>query len=114
MFLDEISDYVAVLSASLNKLLVVGDFNFHWLHANADADATRLKDMLESTNMSQFVRTHTHNISGHILDLVIARPSDNLVDSVNVGSFLTDHAAIHCSLNLNKPLPTSKQISYRK
>ena len=28
--------------------------------------------------------------------------------------FLTDHAALHCALNLTKPQPTKKHISYRK
>ena len=78
-----------------------------------DRDANRLKDILSSSNLSQFVTEPTH-ISGHILDLVIARSDDNVVDSVTVPFLFTDHAVIHCKLALQKPRFSKKVITYRK
>ncbi|KAJ8020261.1 hypothetical protein HOLleu_39811 [Holothuria leucospilota] len=112
MFLDEFSDYLSLLSTSVCKLLVVGDFNFHWDSA-IDPYSARLKDLFETLDISQYVNESTH-VNGHILDLVCARSSDNFVVSVNVSCFLTDHATVHCSLNLCKPEARKHNISYRK
>ena len=68
-FLDEFSQYVSSLSTSRCKLLIVGDFNLH-MDVVTDCDANRLKDILTSSNLSQFVTEPTH-VSGHILDLAI-------------------------------------------
>ena len=99
VFLDEFSEYVSSLTTSTCKLLIVGDFNLH-MDVPTDRDANRLKDILSSSNLSQFVTEPTH-ISGHILDLVIARSDDNVVDSVTVPFLFTDHAVIHCLLYRN-------------
>ena len=94
------------------KLLIVGDFNFHY-ESSTDPDTNQLKEIIDVSNLEQFVTSPTH-ISGHVLDLIIARASDNLVESVKVDCLLTDHAAIHCKLNLDTPRPMEQHISYRK
>ena len=47
------------------------------MDVEADADAVRLRELLESTGLKQHVTAPTH-ISEHTLDLVIARLSDQL------------------------------------
>ena len=39
--------------------------------------------------------------------------NEDLLSSMEVSSFLTDHAAIHCSLKVTKPPPGKKLITYR-
>ena len=91
---------------------MVGDFNFHF-NVEDDPDVLKLKDILNTSNLSQFVSQPTH-INGHCLDLIISRSNDNIIDSVDVPFMFTDHAAIHCTLRLAKPKPTKKVINYRK
>ena len=51
---------------------------------------------------------------GHILDLVVSRTTDNMVQSCEVGSFDGDHNAIYITMNCCKPHPIRKEISFRK
>ena len=73
----------------------------------------RLLELLDSFSLIQYVDSPTH-VSGSMLDLVIGRDSDNIVNSVNVEDFLSDHAAVHCSLNLQKQKHSKREITYRK
>ena len=111
-FFREFAEYLSFLSSSSKKLLIVGDFNFHW-EIPSDADSTNLRDILDTSNLSQFVCEPTH-LNGHTLDLVIARSADDIVDSVHAASYLSDHAVISFTLNSPKPRPMKKVSSYRK
>ena len=57
-------------------LLITGDFNIQ-MDVEADTGAVRLRELLESTGLKQHVTAPTH-ISGHTLDLIITRLSDQL------------------------------------
>ena len=112
MFLDEFASYLTTLISSQCKILIAGDFNFHF-DVTDDPDTVKLQDLLETCNMTQFIKEPTH-ISGHTLDLVVTRSSDNLIHSVEVGTFFSDHNAVHCKLKLNKPAYAKNQVAYRK
>ena len=112
MFFEEFSEYLSVLIASQCKLFIVWDFNFHMDVAD-DTDAIKLKDILETFDLSQFINEPTY-ISGHILDFVITRSCDNLINSAHMLCLLSDHGAIHCKLNLAKPKQPKQCISFRK
>jgi hypothetical protein len=112
MFLDDFADYLSTIISAQCRILIVGDFNFHFDVIN-DPDTIRLKDLLETCNLTQFVKEPTH-INGHILDLVITRSTDNLVESTKVDCFISDHKAVHCQLNLQKPEHAKKHTTYRK
>ena len=56
----------------------------------------KFKDLLESLCLD-----HTH---GHTLDLVITRKMENTIASPpRVFRYLSDRAAVHCDININKP-----------
>ena len=112
MFLNDFSEYLSTLLPTQNKLFVVGDFNFH-VNIPDDPDTIKLQDLLETFNMTQFVKEPTH-ISGNTLDFVLTRTSDNLVHSIQVGSQFSDHFAVHCKLNLQKPGYAKNLVTYRK
>ena len=112
MFLDEFASHLTTLISSQCKILIVGDFNFHFDVAD-DPDTVKLQDLLETCNMIQFIKEPTH-ISGHTLDLVVTRSSDDLIHSVEVGTFFSDHNAVHCKLKLMKPSHPKNQVTYRK
>lgn len=111
-FRSEFADYMATIQCSSSKVLVVGDFNVH-IDNISKPDSAAFSELIESTSCRQHVNSATHT-DGHILDLVISRPSDNIVHSVEVGPLISDHAIIHCSLDLGKPPLPKKCLTLRK
>ncbi len=70
--------------------------------------------MLYSLRLDQHVESPTHK-SGHTLDLVISKASEDTVLSVNVVDHqLSDHSSVFCRLSYQKPGTIRKQITYRK
>ena len=55
--------------------------------------------------------THT---SGHILDLVITPGESAFLHSVCTSSYISDHAAIHCDLDIQKQPPASRIATFRR
>ena len=112
-FFDDFSSLLEELVTTPGKLLIVGDLNFH-LDESKDCEATKFSHLLDSFNLKQHVTTPTHN-RGHILDVIITRSDDDLVDNVMVRDpTLSDHLAVHCNLKLKKPRAERKEIKYRK
>ena len=115
-FLQEFEDYIDSQATTTGRLLVCGDFNFHYENV-MNQDALKFRDLLFSLALHQHVTlaTHTH---GHVLDLVITRVSDEqdgLVQSMDIdGAILSDHAPILFSVPFRKPAPKRKQVSIRK
>ena len=114
VFLQELSELLELLSTSSGKLLLVGDFNFH-LDDVSDLDTRKLVTLLESVTLSQHIHEPTHK-SGHTLDLVITRSSDNFVNNITVKQHLLDcvHFPIFAHLSLEKKIPVVREIEYRK
>ena len=94
------------------QLLIVGDYNIHWDRVQTPT-TKRLVDLLDSTNLVQHVSEPTHR-DGHIIDLVVTRQDDSIVQATSVLSMLSDHMAIHVHLNVSKPPRPTKTISFRK
>ena len=109
-FFTEFSDYAVVLCNE--RLLITGDFNFH-VDIPTDGDGIKFLDILQSFCLEQHVVGPTH-VDGHTLDLIITRQSDNIIDNIpKIDCFLSDHAAILCSLRSDKPSLSAKNVSYR-
>lgn len=112
MFFEEFSNLLECHTTSSGKLLILGDFNFHWECSN-DPDTSQLRTLLASYNLVQHVTGATH-VNGHCLDLVISRLADDLVISTDVSSLVSDHHAVHSNLRLQKPTLSKKSVSFRK
>ena len=100
------------MAISTGNLIVLGDFNVHWEVKN-HPNTRNLHDLLERHNLQQRVTSMTHS-SGHIIDFVITRSCESVVQSVSTSDMVTDHAAIHCELNLAKPKRNRTVVQYRK
>ena len=62
----------------------------------------------------QCVNSPTH-ILGHTLDVLISPGDSDFVRNVNVGDFISDHAAIRCQLDFSHPaICIEKMVSYRR
>ena len=113
VFLEEFQDYLDSLTHSKGKLVVLGDFNFHYDRRD-NAEANKLRELLFSMNLDQHVQAPTH-VHGHTLDLVLTRSSEAVVKNMQVHApVMSDHAPITFSLVTHRPPPERKLISYRK
>ena len=84
------------------------------MNVSRDPDASRFLELLTSMGLEQHVDKPTH-ISGHTLDLIITRCSDSLLCAKPITDYLiSDHVTVLCDLQLGKPPPKVKQVSYRK
>ena len=88
-FFEEFSTFLQDRVTSSGDLLIVGDLNFH-LDKKNDTDTRKLTELLESFNILQCVNTSTH-MSGHTLDVIMCRATDNLIQEVKVGDMITEH-----------------------
>ena len=94
-------------------VIFIGDFNFHVDDPN-DYQAKRFTDLLRSFDLKQHVNGITHK-DGHTLDLVITRSDDSLIRKLSIRDpAISDHRAVHCELNLQKPIYAKKTVQYRK
>ena len=114
VFLGEFSrQYLESAVLYTDQLLISGDFNIH-VDGTDDSDARRFRGLLDSMGLDQHVKVSTH-ISGHTLDLIITRNSDQLLVSAPWADHLfSDHMPVHCNILVEKPSFKKSQISYRK
>jgi len=111
LFFSEFEDILEDLVVYPGHLIIMGDFNFHW-DVPSDTYTRRLMGLFESLDLVQHVSEPTH-ISGHTIDYVITKNSETILRSVSVSSLISDHHAVHCSLDLKKPHHMKKQIVQR-
>lgn len=90
-FLCEFGKLLEVCSKS-GKFIILGDFNLH-VDNTSDTPAACFTSLVESYGLTTHVRDSTH-IGGHILDLVLTRPSDNLKSDCMVDSLISDHFVV--------------------
>lgn len=112
VFYTEFAEYLESIVLSAEPLLIVGDFNIH-VDCPDNQDATKLLELLESFSLTQHVQVPTHT-SGHTLDLIITRQTDNIVVSnPRVDRMFSDHMPVFCELDMDKVSLIKSKISYR-
>ena len=111
-FLSEFSELLEMLSVLEHDWIISGDLNLH-LETN-DYNVSRLKDIFETFNLTQYVHHPTHKL-GHTLDCVLARhdsPGISHVECNNVS--LSDHFMITFDVKADVQQHEYKTISFRK
>ena len=112
-FMDEFSLLLENYSTKPGSLVIVGDFNFH-IDNKCNGLSKNFMNILESFNFCQHVNERTHR-AGHILDLVITRNDENILQSVTVqDSGISDHYTVKCELQFKKPRFERKTVTFRK
>ena len=113
IFFEEFCIFVKQLIILPGNILMAGDFNFHKDNIG-DPDTIKLNKILESFNLKQHVNGSTHK-KGNTLDSIITRNEDKLVTGIRIHDpVISDHLAIHCTLQLEKPPLEQAEIYYRK
>ena len=112
-FFMEFSTYLETLLLYKQHLVIAGDFNIH-VNVPHDPDSANLLDLLQFVGLQQHITEPTH-IQDHILDLIITRSSDNIINGTPViDHFISNHASVYCTLLPDKPSLTTKNVAYRK
>ena len=110
-FCNEFNDYLEKLSCMNGNIVIVGDFNIDWLNTNG-SERKQFCNILETFGFVQNICTETHR-SHHLLDYIITRKDCNIISDFLVSDFISDHRALHASLQCIRPHPVRKQISGR-
>ena len=98
------------LSSIGSNFIICGNINVH-LDVEC-GDRSRFNDNLQCCSLRQSVSGPTH-ILGHTLDVLISLCDSDFVHNINVGDFISDHAAIRCQLNFSHPTSCiEKMVSY--
>ena len=83
-FFNEFTRLPEIMCVIPSEILILGDFNIH-LDTPGNSNALHFINILKDFNLVQHVLESTHE-NGHLLDLIIARPTD-CVSNVAVGVF---------------------------
>ena len=110
-FCNEFNDYLEKLTCMNGNIVIVGDFNIDWLNTNG-SERKQFCNILETFGFVQNICTETHR-SHHLLDYIITRKDCNIISDFLVSDFISDHRALHASLQCIRPHPVRKQISVR-
>ena len=113
-FCEELTDILENnITGNKGHLLLLGDFNIH-LDKQDTPDTIFFQDFLDSFGLINYVKESTHT-SNHILDLVISQPEFcQIVRTVELGHYLSDHCFSHVSLLVDRLIPVRKNIKYQK
>ena len=112
-FMQEFSVFLENLVLCPEVLVVAGDFNLHMDDAT-DADALKFAELLETFGLTQHINFATH-VSGHWLDLIITRSSnDVMIISPRPSLFLSDHCFAECTLAIPSDATTARELTFRK
>jgi hypothetical protein len=113
VFLEEFQTYIDGHTTTSGKLLLTGDFNFHFEN-ESNKEAARFKQCLFGLDLQQHVTEATHE-QGHCLDLVITHCNEYLVEDIQVcGGALSDHFPVMFHLSGKKPSAPRKTVQFRK
>ena len=75
--------------------------------------SSQLSSPIHSFGLVQHMSGSTH-IKGHRLDLVISMAEDDIIQGCTVGSFISDHNAIHFRAKSGKEHSSKKTVTTRK
>ena len=111
-FLEEFPDLLDHTNLLRGKSIILGDFNVPF--NNKDHYLTKqVLDLSDSFGYNQAVNEPTFYRSGNIIDWVLYKETDDLLLSCYLNHFLSsDHAAVICEMNLDRPArkPVFKKI----
>ena len=105
-FLDDFSEFLAIIHSNYDTVLIVGDFNIHVDNIN-NPRARSFSSLLESMDFTQHVNVPTHK-RGHTLDLVITKGLNTKITSVR-DPLLSDHYCIFFTLETTKVQKNAKR-----
>ena len=111
-FSSDFSDILEDYTSYHGNLLLLGDLNFY-VDDSEDKSAQPFVSLLSEAELQQHVVGSTQ-ISGHTLDLVISRTSDQLILNTEISTMMSDHNWVHSTMSYEHPAWPVKELSFRK
>ena len=113
-FVNEFTPVLEDLAISQDNFSIVGDFNIHMDNLE-NPEAVQCANLLNDCNCIQHVNQPTH-MAGHILVVIIIKSCCELLDpkDILIGSFISDHAAVHFCCRLAEPSHNTRDKKFRK
>ena len=111
-FLADLHDVIENLAVGAKPFVILGDFNIRW-NVISDGEQNTLSEICSNLELLQHVHFPTHE-NGNTLDLLISRSDANLIANIEQGPKISDHVAVHFSLNIAKPHAPRCKITFRK
>ena len=98
-----------------NNIVIVGDFNYDWVGQKHHSTKQKLPSILENLDLTQQVCEPTH-VSGSTLNYVISRNDEKTViaSSVVTVEYVSNHCAVLCKLQIEKPKEHWSEVKYRR
>ena len=113
LFIDEFCSFLEDNCLAGDPILLMRDFNIHVDIPNYPF-AKKINEVLYAFGLKQHITDSTHS-KGHTIDLIISRSNDDpKIDSIYIGDLISDHRAVHCRFNLDKPKRILNEKQYRK
>ena len=109
LFHKEFENTLGILATYNEKVLILGDFNFH-LEQPDNTDAQTFLKISRSHGFDSSTNQPTHNQKGW-LDVIASRKSVN-IDYIDSG--ISDHKLLLCSCEMLKPPPIYRQLQLRR
>ncbi len=110
-FFDEFNEVLGHYLCMKDEILFCGDYNIHVNKPN-DYKARRLQSILDTFDLKQHVKEPTHE-HGNTLDLILTKNDTSLI-SHSVDEMISDHCSILMNLDMKKPPPIRKMLTFRK
>ena len=112
-FLEEWQSFIERFTTNLSHVYILGDLNLH-LDQTSNANTTKCTSTLAACGLEQLVKEPTH-VKGHTLDVAITHSNNtNITDMCVSDPGFCDQYAISFSINISKPVPVKRDVSYRK
>ncbi len=110
-FIKEFADFLSELVLAADKVLIVGDFNFH-VDNEKDALGSAFIDIFNSIGIRQHVSGPTH-CRNHTLDLILTHGIDFYgVEVLQQSDDISDHYLVLCKLHIAEAVNSTHSYKY--
>ena len=112
-FYEELAEALELdITDNTKQLVMIGDFNIH-MDSRDNSGTIIFNDFQESFRLENRVNFVTHTL-GQSIDLCITEKNNSLIKDMTKGHLLSDHHFVNMALNIERPFPPKKTISYQK
>ena len=112
IFIGDLTELLTEVVSSPNSIIILQDINIH-LNEPEDTDAKALCDIFEAFNITQYIKSPTHNL-GHTLEIIATEIRQNRNFTTIQGPYISDHQLITTQLEDKKPKNRINEIEYRR
>lgn len=113
-FISEFEEALSLITPLFNNIICTGDFNFNLYNFNS-TNIRNFYSVLDEFDLTQIINSPTRitNITATLIDLIIVRKEDTVLEKGVVDNELSDHGLIYCTIKTNDENSAPRIITYR-